>query len=322
MQNERVTLAAANSGVEGFHVTIGFIGLGTMGGAMALRLRRAGYPLLVCDRDAAKTEPLKAAGARVAATPADCAAGCEVLITSLPGPPQCEAVMATAGPALQPGALWIDTTTNRRALVLSLAEGLARRGIATVEAPVTGAVDGARQGRLTLFVGGQEKAVARAEPLFAHLGRVIRCGALGGGNPVKLVTNLLWFVHAAVLGEGLLLGKLAGVELGTVWQAIKDSVGDSFVARHDAPSIFAGHYDPSFSLDLCLKDLGLTLELAGELGLPLPLGQAAEARYAAAKAQYGGGAGELHVARLLEDAAGSDLRLAGDWTPHWEVPAA
>ncbi len=303
-------------------MTIGFIGLGNMGGAMALRLRRAGYPLLVCDRDAARTVPLLAEGARLAATPADCAAGAEVLITSLPGPPQCEAVMATAAPALKPGALWIDTTTNRRELLLSLAAELAARGIATVEAPVTGAVDGARQGRLTLFVGAEEAAAERALPLFAHLGRVIRCGGLGSGNPVKLVTNLLWFVHAAVLGEGLLLGKLAGVELGTVWQAIKESVGDSFVARHDAPSIFAGHYDPSFSLDLCIKDLGLTLELAEQQGLPLPLGRAALERYVEARARYGGGAGELHVAKLLEDASGGDLRLDGDWTPHWEVPTS
>ena len=303
-------------------MTIGFIWLGTMGGAMALRLLRAGHPLLVCDREPAKAAPLLAEGARLAATPADCAAAAEILITSLPGPPQCEAVMATAGPALRPGTLWIDTTTNRRALVLSLAAELAARGVATVEAPVTGAVDGARQGRLTLFVGAEDAAAERALPLLAHLGRTIRCGPPGSGNPVKLVTNLLWFVHAAVLGEGLLLGKLAGVELGTVWQAIKDSVGDSFVARHDAPSIFAGHYDPSFSLDLCLKDLGLTLELAGELGLPLPLGQAALARFAAARDRYGGGAAELHVAKLLEEAAGTDLRLAGDWRPHWEAPAS
>jgi 3-hydroxyisobutyrate dehydrogenase-like beta-hydroxyacid dehydrogenase len=283
-------------------------------------LAEAGLPLLVGDRDEARTAPLKSLGAAVAATPADCAAGCDILFTSLPGPPQVEAVMTTAAPALRAGSLWIDTTTNRRELVQALAASLAERDIATIEAPVTGAVDGARQGRLTFFVGGSDAAFERAEPLLTRLGRPIRCGAVGTGNPVKLVTNLLWFVHAAVLGEGLLLGKLAGVELATVWHAIRESVGDSFVARHDAPSIFAGHYDPSFSLDLCLKDLALTQELARSLALPLPLGDAAQARYDAARQRYGGGAGELHVAKLLEEATATDLRLAGDWRPHWEAP--
>jgi 3-hydroxyisobutyrate dehydrogenase-like beta-hydroxyacid dehydrogenase len=147
--------------------------------------------------------------------------------------------------------------------------------------------------------------------------KAIHGGPLGAGNVIKLVTNQLWFVHAATIGEGLLLGKKAGLDLLTLWEAIKSSVGTSFVAEHDVPSIFAGHYDPSFTLDLCVKDLGLIIDLSRAVGVPVPMTEQAQARFQRAHETYGGKAAELHVARLLEDAAGTDLRAAGDWRPHW-----
>ena len=157
---------------------------------------------------------------------------------------------------LKHGAIWVDLTTNRKELVLELSKQ-APTGVSVLDSPVTGAVDGARNGKLTLFVGGDKQSLDRVKPILENLGLVIYCGPLGTGNVVKLVTNQLWFIAAAAIGEGFATGIANGVELGTLWGAIKESVGDSFVARHDAPSIFAGHYDPSFSLELCLKDLGL-----------------------------------------------------------------
>ena len=158
----------------------------------------------------------------------------------------------------------------------------------------------------------------RLEKVLEHLGVVIECGPLGAGNVVKLVTNQLWFVAAAALGEGFATGMANGVELGTLWRAIKESVGDSFVARHDAPSIFAGHYDPSFPLDLCLKDLGLLGELEAAVGTDLPMSAAARATFERAAERYGRSAGEMHVARRIEDDADLPMRLTGDWIPHWE----
>jgi 3-hydroxyisobutyrate dehydrogenase len=111
----------------------------------------------------------------------------------------------------------------------------------------------------------------------------------------------------------------AGVSLDILWDAIKQSVGDSFVARHDAPSIFAGHYDPSFTLGLCLKDLVLCEALAEAGGVPIPIGKTVHQRFQLAAETYGDEAGELHVAKLLEEATGTDLRLDGDFTPHWEA---
>ena len=109
------------------------------------------------------------------------------------------------------------------------------------------------------------------------------------------------------------------MSLDVLWDAIKDSVGDSFVARHDAPSIFAGHYDPSFTLDLCMKDLGLTMELAQNVGTDLPMTEQANDTFARAADRYGTDAGELHVAKRIEDDANVSFRLEGDWVPHWEV---
>src|SRR5712672_3944155 len=132
---------------------------------------------------------------------------------------------------------------------------------------------------LTLFVGGDAAVLERAGALFAPLGKVIHCGALGTGNVVKLVTNQIWFINAAAIGEALTLGVKGGVDPLTVWDALKQSVGDTFVCRHDVPSIFAGHYDPSFSLDLCCKDLDLIVGLADDVGTQTDLTRLARVKF-------------------------------------------
>jgi 3-hydroxyisobutyrate dehydrogenase len=299
---------------------IGFIGLGNMGGPMCDRLVAAGHDVVVFDLDDAKIGHAVGLGAQAASSAPDCAGRADVLLTSLPRPDHVEAVMVDGGAlaALRPGSLWIDLTTNRKELVARLAAE-APAGVDVVDSPVTGAVDGARNGRLTLFIGGADGPVERATAILEELGTVIACGGLGTGNVVKLVTNQLWFVAAAALGEGFAVGMSHGVELSTLYRAIIESVGDSFVARHDGPSIFAGHYDPSFTVDLCLKDLGLLHELQADVDTDLLLTDAARAAFADAGQRYGGDVGELHVAKRLEDDTGLSFRMDGDWTPPWKV---
>ena len=299
---------------------IGFIGLGNMGGPMSDRLVAAGHDVVVFDLDEAKISHAVGLGARAASSALDCAQRADVLLTSLPRPDHVEAVMVDGGAlaALRPGALWVDLTTNRNELVTRLAAE-APAGVDVVDSPVTGAVDGARNGRLTLFIGGADRPVKRATAILEELGTVIACGGLGTGNVVKLVTNQLWFVAAAALGEGFAVGMSHGVELSTLYRAIIESVGDSFVARHDGPSIFAGHYDPSFTVDLCLKDLGLLHELQADVETDLLLTDAARAAFTDAGQRYGGDVGELHVAKRLEDDTGLSFRMDGDWTPPWRV---
>lgn len=299
---------------------IGFVGLGNMGGPMCLRLVSAGYDVTAFDLNNEALGRAVDAGASAAASAAECAACADVFLTSLPRPDHVEAVMAGDAGALKHlrgGSLWIDLTTNRNELVFRLAKE-APDGVTVVDSPVTGAVDGARNGKLTLFAGGDQASFERANAVLKNLGMVIHCGALGTGNVVKLVTNQLWFIHAAAIGEGFATGIANGVELGTLWHAIRNSVGDSFVADHDAPSIFAGHYDPSFSLDLCLKDLRLIQELNRNVRAAMPMTTAAEGAFALAASRYGNQAAELHVAKRIEEDAGLSMRLEGDWVPPWQ----
>ena len=299
---------------------IGFLGCGNMGAPMCIRLVQAGYQVTAYDISEKALQNVVGHGAIAAKSAADCASGSDIFLTSLPRPDHVEAVMLGSDGALaslKSGAIWIDLTTNRKDLVEKIAAS-APRGVKIVDCPVTGAVDGARNGKLTLFIGGELDVVTQVKPILSHLGLVIHCGPRGTGNVVKLVTNQLWFIAAAAIGEGFAIGIGNGVELGTLWHAIKESVGDSFVARHDAPSIFAGHYDPSFSLDLCMKDLNLINELSANISASLPMTDAARDAFALATERYGAKAAELHVAKRIEDDAKISMRLAGDWTPPWD----
>ena len=300
-------------------MNIGFIGLGNMGLPMCKRLLTAGLNVKVFDINSGAVALAVDHGATATKSVAECASQVDVLFTSLPRPEHVEKVMID-GDALQNlkhGAIWVDLTTNRKELVLELSKQ-APTGVSVLDSPVTGAVDGARNGKLTLFVGGDKQSLDHVKPILENLGLVIYCGPLGTGNVVKLVTNQLWFIAAAAIGEGFATGIANGVELGTLWGAIKESVGDSFVVRHDAPSIFAGHYDPSFSLELCLKDLGLISELGKQVNADLPMTAAAVHAFTVASERYGGNAAELHVAKRIEDDAKISMRLEGEWTPPWE----
>ena len=188
-----------------------------------------------------------------------------------------------------------------------------------VDAPVTGSVDAAIRGDMILFVGGTDLAVAQAKPVLAAMGQIRRVGPYGTGYVAKLVNNQLWKIHAAAIGEAMVTAKKAGLEPDVWWEAMKGGAADSFVMQHDVPSIFAGHYDPSFRLALCLKDLSLIDELIRETGTRSELTQAAYARFREAAARYGEDAGEMTVCKLIEDDAGVELRVAGDWIPPWQA---
>ena len=286
---------------------------------MCKRLLNAGMTVKVFDINAANLKKACDAGAVASKSAEACASTADILLTSLPGPENVRSVMIDSGAlqSLRPNSIWVDLTTNNKDFVIELTQ-LAPKGVSVLDSPVTGAVDGARNGKLTLFVGGDIATLDKVRQILVNLGKIVHCGKLGTGNVVKLVTNQLWFIGAAAIGEGFATGIANGVELETLWNSIKESVGDSFVARHDAPSIFAGHYDPSFSLDLCLKDLGLISELNRNVNAELPMTEAATMAFGVAHKRYGANAAELHVAKRIEDDAQISMRLAGDWKPHWE----
>lgn len=289
-----------------------FIGVGNMGNPMAANLVKAGYSVSVFDVFRAKAENLVALGATWVDSVSEGAAHADVVMASLPGPVQVREVMLGDQGVLahvKPGATVIDTSTSAVDLVRELVALANGRGINFLEAPVTNAVDMAALGRLSIFVGGEKACFEKHKPIFEVIGeKIFHVGDPGNGATIKLLTNLLWFVSAAAIGEGLMLGAKAGIPLHTVWEAIKSSAGNSWVAEHDVPSIFAGHYDPSFSLALCCKDLGLINDIAKSQGYELPMGGIAQTLFQQAMKTYGPDAAELHVVKLLEERVGHMLR--------------
>lgn len=292
--------------------TIAFIGLGNMGEPMARNLQAAGHTVRVHDLVEAKAAAVVAAGATWCPDLATVVQGAQVVMLSLPGPPEVEAV--ALGPTgvlahAARGTVLIDTTTSSIPMIEQVAAAAAERGIDVLESPVTNAIDAAERGELTTFVAGQRAVFDRMAPVYDAIAeKALFVGKHGNAATIKVMTNMLWFVNACAIGEGLMMGAKAGVPLETVWEAITSSAGNSWVAEHDVPSIFAGHYDPSFTLALCNKDMGIVQDIARAQGHRLPMADAAQARFQMATERYGPDAAELHVVKLLEEAAGLLLR--------------
>ena len=302
---------------------VGFIGLGNMGGAAARSIQRAGFELTVHDLRRTAADRLLADGAHWADTPAEVMDRVDIVVTMVFGPKQIEQVVRGEHGLLSGdcrGKGWVDLTTSSPTLMRELGAAFEAAGGSPVDAPVTGAVDAARRGEMIMFVGGTDAAVERARPVIEAMGEIRRVGRHGNGYVAKLVNNQLWFIQAAAIGESMVAAKKAGLEPDVWWTAMKGGAGDSWVMQHDVPSIFAGHYDPSFRLALCVKDLGLIDELVTQTGTRSELTQAAYARFREAVQRYGEDAGELTVCKLIEDDAGVDLRVEGDWASPWEVP--
>jgi len=303
-------------------LTVGFIGLGNMGGAAARNLQRAGFPLVVHDLRQEAAATLIEHGATWAGSPAEVIAACDAVVTMVFGPKQVAEVVRGEHGLLSVDCtdkIWIDMTTSSPVLMRELAAEFEAAGGLPVDAPVTGSVDSAIRGDMIIFVGGKDDHVERTMPMLRAMGEPRMVGGYGNGYVAKLVNNQLWKIHAAAIGEAMVTAKLAGLEPDVWWAAMKGGAADSFVMQHDVPSIFAGHYDPSFRLALCLKDLGLIEELMVSVGTRSELTQATYARFREAAARYGENAGEMTVCKVIEDDAGVELRVAGDWVEPWKV---
>jgi len=269
----------------------------------------------VYDLDRAAARALEDAGADRADSPAAAARGAEVALTCLPSPGAVAAVVEGEDgilAALAPGSTWIDMSTSDRRELLRLAELAGARGVNTLEAPVTGGVHLAATGQITTFVGGDEGiADAQRELLQAMCGRIFHVGPLGSATDLKVITNMLAFVHLVACGEALMLAKRAGIDLALAFAAIRESSGNSFVHETEGQVILSGSYDIGFTLDLALKDLSLALELGDETDVPLELVRHVRERFVEARERYGGSAWSPTVVKLLEDELGVELRAPG-----------
>lgn len=303
-------------------MNVGMIGLGTMGRAVAHNMLRAGFLLTVFDIRSEACSPLAQKGAAVAGSPAEVLQRSDVVATMVFGPKEIEQVVRGDGGLLASnlaGKTWVDLTTSRPSLMAELASEFRMRGGRTISAPVTGSVDSAIRGDMLMFVGGEDDDIEAARSVLEAIGEIRRVGAYVNGYVAKLTNNQLWLIHAAAIGEAMVAAKKAGLEPDVWWRAMQGGAADSFVLRHDVPSIFAGHYDPSFPIALCLKDLGLISELMTETGVLDALTRAAHDRFEEARVRYGLGAGEMTVCKVIEDAAGVSLAVEGDWAKPWEA---
>ncbi len=301
-------------------MSVGFIGLGTMGGNAARNLLRAGFDVVGFDVRPAAVQALVEAGAAPDLSPADVLDRCDVVVSMVFGPREIEQVVRGTDGFLTTdctGRSWVDLTTSSPTLMRELAAEFSAAGGAAVDAPVTGSVDAAIRGDMPLFVGATDADVDAVRPVLEAIGEIRRVGRYGNGYVAKLVNNQLWKIHAAAIGEAMVTAKLAGLDPEFWWQVMKGGAADSFVLQHDVPSIFAGHYDPSFPIALCLKDLGLIEELMAATGTRNELTRATHDRFKEAGERYGLEAGEMTVCKVIEDDAGIDLRVAGDWVPPW-----
>jgi 3-hydroxyisobutyrate dehydrogenase len=296
-------------------VKIGFVGVGNLGSKLAASLLREGFALTVHDLHPTAAESLVAGGAAWADTIEDVAATADVLITCLPSPAAAAAVVG--GPdgvlaTLPPGSTWIEMSTNDKHEIRRLATIGEARGIHTLEAPVTGGVHLAATGEITVIVGGEPEVAERHRPLLEAMGRrIFYVGPLGRASDLKVVTNMLAFIHLVACGEALALSAEAGLDLRQAWEVIAASSGTSFVHETEGQLILSGSYDIGFTIDLALKDLGLALQLGEETGVPLELASLTTTAFETARERYGGAAWSPMVVRLVEEAIGRELRAPG-----------
>jgi len=294
---------------------MGYVGLGSLGRHLAGSLLRAGFPVTVFDIDKDAAADLLSAGASWADSAADVGRTSDTVITCLPSP---EAVAATVAgedgilEGLAAGGTWIDMSTNDLHELRRLAALAAERDVATLESPVTGGVHRAAAGMITVLVGGDEEVFKKHLPAFEAMGgRVFYIGELGQASVIKVITNMLAFIHLVADGEALMLAKRGGVDLRLAWDVIKASSGNSFVHETEGQLILNGSYNINFTMDLARKDLYFAHQMGREFGVPLELGGLTEQIFARARAMYGGGAQSPMVVKMLEEAVGTDLRAPG-----------
>ncbi len=254
---------------------IGFIGIGIMGGAMAGHLLAAGHALTIFNRSRnATVEALLAKGAVWAASPAEVAAASDVVITIVGFPPDVEATYLGANglvEAAKPGSLLIDMTTSSPGMAQRIATQAAARGVAVLDAPVSGGDVGARNAALSIMCGGDAAAFARAKPIFEKMGKTINLmGPAGAGQHTKMANQIV--IASTVLGtaEGLAYARTAGLEGGAVLAALGPGAAGSFQLNVLGPKMLAGDFAPGFMVKHFLKDLGIALEAAAEMQLDLP----------------------------------------------------
>lgn len=280
--------------------TVAFIGLGNMGGPMSARLVLAGYSVTGFDPVPDACTTLAAAGGRTARTAAEAARNADIVVLMLPSSTVVEAVLGDPAvlAALDEGGTVVDMSSSDPMSTRRLAASLEARGVTLLDAPVSGGVKGAKNGRLTIMVGGTEDDVKRLSPLLATMGTARRAGEVGGGHALKAINNLLSATHLLATAEGVLAGERFGLDPAVMVELINSSSGRSGSTDNKFPNfVLPGTYDSGFGMKLMVKDMRIAVDLAHELGVASPLAERAVALWEEALATLPDTADHTEIAR-------------------------
>jgi len=294
---------------------IGFIGIGVMGAPMAGHLAEAGYALAVHDADSRKAEALAAdhQGVAVAETPRAVGEVSDIVITMLPsGSYVREVTLGSLGmiEGLHAGGLLLDTSSSEPWLTIETARRLSEAGIEMVDAPVSGALMGAKSAQLVFMVGGANASVSRVMPLLEVMGKkVFHLGPTGSGHAMKCINNLITAVTFMATTEGLIIGKQSGLDPEAMIDVLNISTGMSWISQTQFKQrIFNRKFDDPFRLELMVKDIGIAMELANSKGLPVPLSALGHDLWKAAESYSEKSCSLSNMVRWLERRAKTELK--------------
>jgi 2-hydroxy-3-oxopropionate reductase len=288
--------------------TVAFIGLGIMGGPMAANLVKAGFEVVGHNRSPDPVRRLADAGGRGAGSVAEAVAGAEVVVTMLPDSPDVEAVALGDGGVYahaRPGTLHVDMSTIRPDVARRLAAAGRERGLRVLDAPVSGGEQGARDGTLSVMVGGEEPDVADARPVLEAVGRtVVHVGPAGAGQTVKAANQLIVGGTLELVAEALVFLEAAGVDTGAAVEVLAGGLAGSTVLDRKAPAMLARDFTPGFRVELHHKDMGIVTAAAREAGVVIPLGALVAQLLAGLQAQGDGGLDHGALLKLVERLSG------------------
>lgn len=293
---------------------IGFIGLGNMGKPMAKNLCKAGYSLIVNDLNREAVAELVAMGAQEAQTPAALAKNVDILITMLPNEAIVRQVIMGETGVLQgaaEGLCLIDMSSVSPEFSRQMAANAEKQGLAYMDAPVSGGVNGAEGGRLTIMAGGKESVIQKCRPVLEVLGeKIYEVGAIGSGDAVKMINNMLLAVNMAAAAEAFVLGQKIGLDPQKMLDIIGESSGSSYALRAKMPNfVFKGEFAPGFMIDLQQKDLELAIQSAKKQQVPFFMAALAQQVYSQAQSAGFGREDISAVIKPLEKLTKTTVRV-------------
>ena len=294
---------------------VGFIGCGNVGGKLAGSLLRNGFDLVVRDLDRNTAQSALDEGARWADSPREVAEICDTVITCLPSPEACSAVMEAPDgvlAGLSAGKVWMEMSTTDEAEVRRIGTLIDEKGALAVDCPVSGGCHRAATGNISIFVGGERATFEKVLPVLTSMGRqILHTGPLGSASVLKVVTNYLASANLVSLAEALTTAAVAGMDLATTYEAIRISSGNSFVHETESQVILNGSRDINFTMDLVVKDTSLFDDLATRHGVPLELSPLVAGIFEDGLDRYGAREWSSNIIRRYEDGTGVDVLAPG-----------